>query len=342
MSRPRPLGRSAAHQQLLEKLSKASSTSVEVLISGPSGVGKELYAGFVHENGPRSGRRFVPVDCGVLPVALFENEMFGHVGGAFTSAKASADGLVAEADGGTLFLDEVDALEPANQVKLLRLIQEREYRRLGDPRIRRADVRIIAATNRDLLREVHEGRFREDLLFRLRVFPVDVPPLRTRPEDIEVLLQEFVMRSAEAYGLPPVEFTPAALERLFDYSWPGNVRELENCVRYLTCVGIAGSVGPGDLPLLSQDESGHGPERTKNPLDKTFQEAKREAIETFELNYLEAALASAGGKVTVAARASGKHRRAFFELMRKHGLRAERFCPSNGGYVRSGLNGAGE
>ena len=174
------IGESAEHRHILEKLSKIAATDAEVLISGPSGVGKELYAHYVHQCSPRKKAEFVPVNCGALPVDLLENELFGHVSGAFTGARPRSDGLVAAAEGGTLFLDEVDALALVCQVKLLRFLQEKEYRRLGETRIRRANVRIIAATNTDLLAAVHDGRFREDLFFRLRVVPIEVPALRER------------------------------------------------------------------------------------------------------------------------------------------------------------------
>jgi transcriptional regulator with GAF, ATPase, and Fis domain len=230
------VGRSLSHLQLLHKLSKVALTDAEVLISGPTGVGKELYARYIHESRPRKQAAFVPLNCGAFLNDLFENELFGHVGGAFTGARPHSQGLAAEAEHGTLFLDEVDSLSLPCQVKLLRFIQEKEYRRLGESRIRRADVRIIAATNTDLLAAVRGGSFREDLFFRLRVVPVEVPPLCNRSDDIPLLLAEHVERYSERYRLPKVTFSEAALRRLEAYTWPGNIRELENCVKYLTCL----------------------------------------------------------------------------------------------------------
>jgi DNA-binding NtrC family response regulator len=316
------IGRSAAHLQLLEKLSKVAPIDVEVLISGPTGVGKELYAHYLHEHSPRHKAPFVPINCGALPNDLFENELFGHVGGAFTGARPHSEGLVAEAEHGTLFLDEVDSLFSPCQVKLLRFLQEKEYRRLGETRIRRTNVRVIAATNTNLQEAILNGRFREDLFFRLRVFPVEVPPLCKRPEDIPVLLAEYVTCYAEAYGLPKVTFSEATLRRLGSYAWPGNIRELENCVKYLICLQLDRSVTPDDLLLLpAEDDEPLAPVEVVMT-GRSFQEAKCSLVSNFERKYLENALRQSGGNIAQAARASGKPRRAFFELMRRHGVLA--------------------
>jgi len=291
------------------------------VVSGPSGVGKELYAKLIHERSPRARRAFVPVNCGALPPDLFENELFGHVEGAFTGARTRAAGLVSEAEGGTLFLDEVDSLPLASQVKLLRLIQEKEFRPLGQPQLRTCDVRFIAATNSDLLAEVQAGRFRPDLFFRLRVVPLDVPPLRDRPEDVLVLLNHFIAYYSVEYGQPPVSLTDRANARLVSYSWPGNMRELENCARCLICTRGGRVVDADDLPLIdfpAPQEADPGPEG--EVWDEQFQVAKRRLVRTFERDYVERSLRRHAGNISAAARASGKNRRAFFELMRRHGL----------------------
>lgn len=309
------------HQRLLEQLTKFALTDAEILITGATGTGKELYAGFVHRQSQRSKAAFVPVNCGAIPDQLLENELFGHVGGAFTGAQPRTEGLVSAAEGGTLFLDEVDTLSLPCQVKLLRFIQEKEYRRLGETRLRRANVRLIAATNTDLLAAVKAGRFRDDLFFRLRVIPIEIPPLWKRKVDMRPLLDQYVAHYAELYKVSPITFDPDALERMDGYTWPGNIRELENCVQYLTCLRLDHPVQAEDLPLLNLDEEQN---RTLAEIGSglSFQKAKRELVTLFERDYLEEALRRSGGNIAEAARASGKARRAFFELMRKHGIRA--------------------
>jgi two-component system response regulator GlrR len=340
---PPVLGRSAAHQRVLDLVTAAAQTTAEVLIVGPSGVGKERYARLIHDRGARAGARFVPVNCGALPPDLFENEFFGHVAGAFTGARPRAEGLVKEAAGGTLFLDEVESLHPVNQVKLLRLIQEKEYRPLGEPRVRRIDVRFIAASNADLLAETRQGRFRLDLFFRLRVLPVPVPPLRERPEDVPLLLDHFIRKYVAEYGKDPVTFTPRALARLLAYAWPGNVRELENCVRYLLCTSAGKLVDADDLPLLEVGEGpGAGSEgavvaraagdgsasaiagESAPSVEAPLGLAKRRLVSEFERAYVCSMLARTQGNIAAAARAAGKNRRAFFELMRRYGIRPAR------------------
>lgn len=321
------LGTSVIHERLLELVASAAGSDAEVLLQGPSGVGKELYARRIHELSARARATFVPVNCGALPADLFENELFGHAGGAFTGARARSSGLAAEAHHGTLFLDEVDSLPLASQVKLLRFIQQKEYRPLGDSRLRRSDARIIAATNADLVTAVQEGRFRADLFFRLRVLPLVVPPLRERREDIPALLEHFVQRYSAEYGKAPVSFSREALRHLYAYDWPGNIRELENCVRYLLCTRSGCTVRPEELPLLNQlgqETAATAPPAPAAPLhQEPFQSAKRRVVSAFERQYLQATLLAHQGNIAAAARASGKHRRAFFELMRRHGLTRE-------------------
>jgi DNA-binding NtrC family response regulator len=310
------IGVSEAHRRLLELIDRVAQTDVELLFSGETGVGKEQYARYAHDRSARHGQPFIAVNCGSIPPELFENELFGHVSGAFTGARTTAAGLVEAAHGGTLFFDEVDALAPANQVKLLRLLQQKEYRRLGDTRSQHTTARIVAATNRDLVRAARAGTFREDLLFRLRVVPVTVPPLRERRDDILPLLDAFTAWYAAVYRLAPVAFSPCARARLFDYGWPGNVREVENVVRHATCVHPGAVIEAGALPLLG-DAAGAGPAGS-------FKRAKSTLVADFERKFLEDALAAAEGNIARAARSSGKPRRAFYELMRKHGVVARR------------------
>src|SRR5262249_9230351 len=298
MERAELVGRSAAHQRLVATLDKVACTDVEVLITGPSGVGKELYARYLHQRSERFAAPFVAVNCGGLSGDPLENELFGHVAGAFTGARAEREGLVAAAQHGTLFLDEVDTLPAASQAKLLRFVQDKEYRRLGERQLRRADLRFVAATNVNLTEAVSAGRFREDLFFRLRVVPVDVPPLRARPEDIAPLIEQFVRRYAALYRLRPVVIGPAARRRMEQYAWPGNIRELENCIRYLTCIQITRDVEPGDLPLL-------GPPPAPESAAVTFGQAKHELVERFERERLEEALRRSEGNIARAARSEG-------------------------------------
>jgi DNA-binding NtrC family response regulator len=316
-----PIGQSASHKRVLDLISKIAGTDVEILITGETGVGKERYARYVHECSARSRHNFVAVNCGGMPSELFENELFGHVGGAFTGARQHSDGLVAEAENGTLFIDEVDSLPMPCQVKLLRFVQEKEYRRLGEARLRKANVRFIAATNADLQAAVKLGRFREDLLYRLRVIPVEVPPLRERRDDIPLLLENFCDNYARSYKLPRPLFSAQAMHRLRAYDWPGNVRELENCVKYLTCVQLPRPVDAGDLPLPRVE-----PREPAAPqfhvTEGPFQTLKDQLVREFECAYLVEALRRSKGNIAQAAAASNKPRRAFFELMRKHGLRA--------------------
>ena len=323
------VGGSRIHRDVLDKLTRVAPTDAEVLISGPSGVGKELYARHVHLHSHRSSCALVPVNCGALAGDLLENTLFGHVGGAFTGAVARRDGLVSEAEGGTLFLDEVDSLSRTCQIMLLRFLQDKKYRRLGENRLRQANIRVIAATNTDLEAEVGEGRFRKDLFFRLRVVPVEVPALCHRPEDIPELIEAFTEKSSIQYGLPAVQYTAAALDRMCAYEWPGNVRELENCVACLTCLQLDRPIQSCNLPLLSTLRAAVPPMGRDNPAvpatrhGESLQESKSRLVAEFECLYIEHVLRTTNGNVSAAARISGKNRRALFELMRKRGISAE-------------------
>ena len=319
---PTLIGRSRAHHHLLEKISRIAPTDAEVLITGPSGVGKELYARHIHKCSNRRQSAFVPVNCGALPTELFENEFFGHVGGAFTGARAYSEGLVTAAENGSLFLDEVDSLSLASQIKLLRYLEDGEYRRLGETQIRRSNVRFIAATNADLNTSIRAGRFREDLFFRLRVVPIEVPPLRDRREDIPLLITAYVDYYSKMYKLPKIRFSSSAIHTLEVYSWPGNIRELKNCIQYLTCLRPDDLVTPHELPLLTEDQSAEEELLAQTfGLERPLKEVKRELVSKLEREYLQEALRQNNGNIARAARASGKPRRAFFQLMKKYGIK---------------------
>src|SRR5215471_19073596 len=224
------IGKSPAMQMVFRTLQKVAEYKTNVLITGESGTGKELVARAVHDLSPRAAGPFVAVNCGAIPEPLLESELFGHRKGAFTDASRDKRGLFEEASGGTLFLDEIGELPLSLQVKFLRAIQEEEIRRLGDTKETPVDVRVVAATVRDLPAEVKAGRFREDLYYRLNVLPVHLPPLRERPEDVPLLVEHFVAHYARKHGMRVDSIAPEAMAILLDYAWPGNVRELENTI----------------------------------------------------------------------------------------------------------------
>jgi DNA-binding NtrC family response regulator len=230
--------------RLVQHLAESDAT---VLITGESGTGKELVARALHEHSPRRSGPFVAVNCGAIPSELLESELFGHVRGAFTGAVRDREGRFELAGSGALFLDEVGDLPLPLQVKLLRVLQERTYERVGESRSRRTDARILAATNRDLKREVAEGRFREDLLYRLRVVPIAIPPLRARREDVEPLAHHLLARVTARHGRS-LRLAPDALRALLDYPWPGNARELENSLEYAVAVCRGQTIHEPDLP----------------------------------------------------------------------------------------------
>src|SRR4051812_43147403 len=227
---PNIIGKSEKMLTLFDLITQVAPSRSTVLISGESGTGKELIAKAIHSASTRADKAFVPVNTGSIPVDLLESQLFGHVKGAFTSAVASKKGLFEVADQGTIFFDEIATISPETQAKLLRVIQEREFMRLGGTETIKVDVRIIAASNVEVLRLVREGRFREDLYHRLNVIGLEMPPLRDRREDVPLLLEHFLRHFSKDNGKPLRRFTPAAMKALVDYSWPGNVRELENVV----------------------------------------------------------------------------------------------------------------
>ena len=256
------VGQSAAFLQVMKLVGRVATTNLPVLITGESGTGKEVVARAVHRRSRRSQAPFVAVNCGAIPSELIESELFGHVRGAFTGAERDRRGLWEEADGGTIFLDEITETTPNFQVKLLRALQEGEIRRVGSNQVVRVDVRVIAATNRRPEREVGEGRFRQDLLYRLNAVTIHLPPLRERREDILPLIRRFSERVRTSAGEPPLSFTPAALRLLENYDWPGNIRELENAV--VRAIALCDhAVRPEDLPerLLHPPQAGEETDR---------------------------------------------------------------------------------
>ena len=248
----RLIGSAPTLERVLKQARAVAHTTATVLITGENGTGKEILARAIHEEGTRGAEAFVAVSCAALPETLIESELFGHEKGAFTNATQAKKGRFELADGGTLFLDEVGELTAAVQVKLLRVLQERAFERLGSTKTVNVDIRLIAASNRDLEREVAEGRFRSDLFFRLNVVPLVLPPLRERRDDVPLLAAHFAAKVAEKHGRPQPELTPALYEALQEYDWPGNVRELENLIERLVVLSNSPRLGTEHLPEKMQ------------------------------------------------------------------------------------------
>jgi DNA-binding NtrC family response regulator len=319
----RPLvGKSAAFRAVTERLPVAARSEAPVLITGETGTGKELVARALHDLSPRADGPFVPVNCGAVPEALMESELFGHVKGAFTDARADKRGLAREAEGGTLFLDEIGEMPVALQVKLLRFLQEREVRPVGSSRAESVDVRVVAATHQDIRGAISDGRFREDLYYRLNVVPLRLPPLRERPEDLPELAAHLLERAARGTTTPRKTLTPAALAALRAHSWPGNIRELENVLHRALIFCPGDSIDAADLELEPATPSAISP---GPDLDTPLREAKDALVADFEAEYVVAALRASGGNVAQAARRAGKDRKSFHELIQRYDIDVERF-----------------
>jgi DNA-binding NtrC family response regulator len=312
------VGESGPFLRVVEHVLRVAHSDATILLAGETGTGKELVARAVHYGSPRRAKPFVPVNCGALPDHLVENELFGHTKGAYTDASSPEKGLVTEAEGGTLFLDEVDALSASAQVKLLRFLQDRVYRPVGNARGITADVRIIAATNADLWQQVQARRFREDLYYRLHVIALRLPPLRERRDDIPRLAGHFLRRYTSQYGRGALQFSAAALHKLTAYPWPGNVRELETVVQRAVLLTSAAVLHPDDIELLR-------PSPQPVAREESFGEAKAQVIAQFERSYLITLLSAHGGNITRAAKQAGKERRAFTRLLQKYGLHRDVF-----------------
>ena len=301
------VARSPAMQRILQQVAQVADSDATILLFGETGTGKEVLARVIHSNSRRSKGPFVALNCAAIPETLFESELFGHVRGAFTSAHGAKRGLFQSANGGTLFLDEIGELPLSMQVKLLRAVQEREVREVGSELSTKIDVRIIAATNRDLGEAVKNGSFRNDLYYRISVVPLFIPPLRDRREDIPLLAQDFLTASAKRANKNLRGFTPAALNRLITYPWPGNVRELENVVEKAAVMTRQDMITPDLLPSM-----GTSPDAPLKPLT--------EAKEEFEKTYLKNVLQLTGGNISRAAQFAGRYRADFYKMLRKYGL----------------------
>ncbi len=315
------LGESPAMRAVFDVIDRIAETDVDVLITGETGTGKEIVARSLHKRSRRKGGRFVPVDCGAIPENLLESEFFGHERGAFTGAHEKSLGLLEFAEGGTFFLDEVTELPLLLQSKLLRALQERRIRRVGGKEEIDVDVRILAATTRNLEVEVREKRFREDLFYRINVIRVELPPLRERGDDIGLLASHFVDQYAREFGKPIEGMEAEAMEVLACYSWPGNVRELQNALRRAITLTGHTRVTVDDLP----DEVVIEAEKRSGAGQTGYLQLKARRLDAFEKEYLTNLLVEYGGDVTPAAAAAQLPRGTFYRLMKRHGLRAERF-----------------
>ncbi len=315
------VGRSPSVLTVMDTIQKVAETDVDVLIVGETGTGKELVARRIHALSARSGQRFVPADCAAIPENLLESEFFGHERGAFTGATSRSMGLLEFADNGTLFLDEIAELPLPMQAKLLRTLQERRFRRVGGHEEITVDVRVLAATNRDLAEEMREKRFREDLYYRIHVARITLPPLRERPEDIPLLVQHFVERYSREMGKGVVQVDPEMLEILCRYPWPGNVRELQNVIGRTMALTRHPMLTPEDLPedvVLKAGEPGAA--------DRSgFFALRSQRVAAFEKEYLSALLRSYEGEVTAAAREAKIPRGTLYRLLKKHEINPEQF-----------------
>jgi two-component system response regulator HydG len=307
------IGRSPSMVKVLEEVAQVAPSEATVLVTGESGTGKEMIAGAIHFNSPRKDGAFVKINCAAITETLLESELFGHEKGAFTGAHRKKEGRFRQAHGGSLFLDEISEMSLAMQVKLLRVLQEREITRVGGEEVIKVDVRVIAATNKDLLQEIEAERFRDDLYYRLNVVTLHIPPLRERREDIPLLTQHFLKAFSEKNRKQIKGFTPQAMDRLLKYDWPGNTRELMNAVERAVVLAQSEYLDEEELPLILRDISLEGeiPLKDVIPADLPLDEVEKASIlKTLEL---------AGGNKSEAARRLGITRRTLHKKLKKYG-----------------------
>ena len=308
------IGTDPSFLEIVRHAARVARVGATVLLRGETGTGKEVCARMIHSLGPRAHKPFIPFNCGAVPVDLLENELFGHESGAFTSASAHRQGLIRSAEGGVLFLDEIDSLPLPAQVKLLRFLQEKEYRPLGSSHTVTADVRIMAASNANLEDAVRCLRLRADLYYRLNILSIHLPPLRERRQDIPTLANHFLAKYCAEFQSPARTFCPSAFNALCRYDWPGNIRELESAVLRAVALADEPVLTERDFALLGTAAGG-----------ESFREAKAKAVRQFEIAYIQGLLVAHQGNVSRAATAAGKHRRALWQLIRKHKISVDGF-----------------
>jgi DNA-binding NtrC family response regulator len=319
------VGTSPAFRRVIEQIGEVCGSRATVLLTGESGTGKEVVARAIHVNSPRKSKPFVAVNCAAIPEGLIESELFGHVKGAFTGAVATRRGRFAEADQGTIFLDEIGDMPATVQAKILRVLQERSFEPVGSGRTERTDTRVIAATNRDLRRAAEQGGFREDLFYRLNVFPIALPALRERKEDIAALAQHFLKTSTDTIGKRVVGVTPAALSAMANYHWPGNVRELQNCIERAVIVARGSTI---DVPDLPRDLFDHGARPEKAQRHRTGN--LDEELARLEKSFILDALRETNGVQSKAARLLGINERSLWHRVKKFGIAITKRASSGG------------
>jgi two-component system response regulator AtoC len=311
------------------QIDRVAKTSATVLITGESGTGKELVARAIHTHSPRRDKPFIPINCSTIPEPMIESELFGHLRGSFTGALRDKKGLVEEANHGTLFLDETGDLSLPMQVKLLRLLQEGEYKAVGANVIRKVDIRFIGATNQNLQEKIRNGEFREDLFYRLNVFNIHLTPLRERTEDIPLLCQHFLQKYCLLHGKRVSGFSGRVMAHLVSQEWPGNVRQLENTIERGVIMAAGEELRLSDILTMApeaQGPCGTSPFETGEAIFKLpFKEAKDRLIEEFETQYLTKVLARHSGNVSQAARESGVKRQYLHRLIRDNKLDSRSF-----------------
>jgi DNA-binding NtrC family response regulator len=315
------IGTGPAMQRVFETIQKVAETDLTVLVRGESGTGKELVAQALHNRSSRKNRPFVAVNCAAISAELVESELFGHEKGAFTGADARREGRFEAADGGTIFLDEIGDMAPETQAKVLRVLQERSFERVGGTRPIAVDVRVVAATHRNLEQEVRGGAFREDLYYRLKVVEVELPPLRERSQDIPALTQRFLEQVTERLGRDKKRISEAALAHLARHSWPGNVRELQNVIEQAAVLASAEEIEVDDLNLGGAPAAGAA--TSADLVGLPFSDAKRRAVERFEREFLLRALRQSNGNISRAAESVGMVRQSLQQKIRELGLRSE-------------------
>jgi DNA-binding NtrC family response regulator len=327
------IGTSAPMQHVFRLIAQCAPTNSTVMLRGESGTGKELMARAIHYNSLRQDRPFVPVDCTSLSENLLESELFGHVKGSFTGAVSNKKGLFETADGGTLFLDEIGNISLSTQAKLLRFIEEREFKAVGDTRVQKVDVRLVTATNKNLEGMVEDGEFRDDLYYRINIFPIEIPPLRERRDDIPALATHFLEQFNEEMQHKSVEFSPGAMNLLMNHDWPGNVRELENVVQRAVILAGGDVIRQGHLvsiidmlPRIDLDVP-----RTSDDLKRIKKVARQKSVENVEKHFVLGALKRNGWNVTRAAEQTGMQRSNFQALMKKYDIRIRGVEPEKNG-----------